>query len=39
MTIAMLMHNLVESWEMTNFPHEKLSDPVHGLPKRNLKKE
>ena len=34
MTIAMLMHNLVESWEMTNFPLDKKYDPVHGLPKK-----
>ena len=25
MTIAMLMNNLVESWEMSNFPHERVA--------------
>ena len=30
MTIAMLMNNLVESWEMNNFSSVLSCDPVHG---------
>jgi len=32
MTIAMLMNNLVESWEMSNFPQEKFTSAKQPIP-------